>query len=351
LGTIDACFQFMKAAQAKRKIFVIGTISDYDSSASVEYVRVAKRAQEIADITIFVGAWAPSVLKARKPGREHALRVFSHVRDAAEYINSITREGDLVLLKGSNKQDHLLRIILARTGDIACWREDCERYSFCNECADRNKPSGFPILMGNATISGATSQALPPDGNAIDSDGQVIIGLGNFESKYAGTPHNIGHEVVNRMAASLALVWETTPEAWIARGSSHGRGLCLIKIRTAMNLTGVGLKRLSESMGFAPDQCVLVFDDLDTPLGAVRTRMNGGAGGHRGVASILEAFQTDEFRRVKIGVGQSGVKLDPAKYVLTAFDAASRAAVDPAIPIGEAHVLELVKRRGTAKPQ
>ncbi|MBL0209224.1 MAG: aminoacyl-tRNA hydrolase [Propionivibrio sp.] len=116
-----------------------------------------------------------------------------------------------------------------------------------------------------------------------------------------------------------------------------------------MNHTGAGLKRLAESLAFDPRQCILVFDDLDLPLGAVKTRIKGSAGGHRGVASILEAFQTDAFRRVKIGVGHASAKLDRVKYVLSAFDEESRAAIDQAISTAEAHLLEMIGPPGTAK--
>ena len=76
---------------------------------------MAKRAQQIADIAVFVGPWASSVLKARMPGRGDALYACSHVRQAAEYLNSIARDGDLIVLKGTNKRDHLQRVILAST--------------------------------------------------------------------------------------------------------------------------------------------------------------------------------------------------------------------------------------------
>jgi len=187
MWTVDACFEFMKAAQAKRKIIIVGTLSDRRGSDSIKYLNMAKRAQEIADITLFIGPWASSALKARKPGGENALRVFSHVRDAAEYINSNTHEGDLILLKGINKQDHLLRIIMARSGDVACWRDDCNLELFCRECPDRRKPSGLPVLMGSASISGEAPQATPSGGRAVDFDEQIIIGLGNPQSKYAYT--------------------------------------------------------------------------------------------------------------------------------------------------------------------
>jgi aminoacyl-tRNA hydrolase len=342
LWAIGASFEFMRAACATRKIIVIGMLSDVGSEKGVKYWKTATLAQEIAEITIFVGPWASSALKARKPGGENSLRTFSHVHDAAEYINSITRDGDLVLLKGSNKQDHLLRIILARSEPIACWRDDCARDSFCNECPHRARPSGSSALLLQSRTSMETAPPPLPGSIQLESDEQVIIGLGNPGHKYAGTPHNIGYEVVERLAASQGFTWTSLPPAWIARGSANGRNVCLIKIQSDMNLIGSGLKQLSEHMSFAPEQCILVFDDLDMPLGAVRHRINGGAGGHRGVASILEAFQTDAFRRVKIGVGKPGEKLNRIEYVLTVFDAASRTAIEQGIITSQTRILDMV---------
>ena len=102
---------------------------------------------------------------------------------------------------------------------------------------------------------------------------------------------------------------------------------------------------------FVPECCVLVQDDLDLSLGSVRTRLSGGGGGHRGVVSILEAFQTDAFRRVKIGVGQEGAKANRVEYVLSAFDAKSRSTIDPAIAAAAARALELVERFSLAKQE
>ncbi len=232
LWTVDACFKFMTEARARRKIIVVGTLSDYGTGtgASKKYAEVAQRAQQVADFTVFVGPWASSVLKARQPGREDALRIFSHVRDAAEYVNSIAREGDLVLLKGTNKQDHLLRIILARSEGVACWRDDCNRHRFCNECPDRNKPSGLPVLTASATVPDAAAQAPPSDLSSIEHDEQVIVGLGNPESRYAGTPHNVGYEAVEQLARSWGLTWEINPDALIARGSVNGKRIIDISV-------------------------------------------------------------------------------------------------------------------------
>lgn len=342
LWTIDACFAFMKSARAKRRIIVIGELSDVVSKKERKYERAAKIAQDIVDMTIFVGPWATSTLKTRKPGAKDSLRVFGHVRDAAEFINGNTTEGDLVLLKGTNKQNHLIRIIMARTGNIACWRDDCARDWFCNECPDRNNPSGLPLLMDSATVSGSSPRSIQSTQRRTAPDEQVIIGLGNPESKYAGTPHNIGYEVVDRIAVSNGLVWETIPDGWIAHGSFEDRCVCLVKINMPMNLIGAGLKRLSENLAFGPEQCILVYDDLDLPLGSIKIRMSGSAGGHRGVASILEAFQSDAFRRVKVGVGQEDGILNRLEYVVTAFSATKHSAVEQAILSAEEHLIKFV---------
>jgi aminoacyl-tRNA hydrolase len=291
---------------------------------------------------VFVGPWASSALKARKHTTSDTFRAFSHVRQASEYVNSIARDGDLVLLKGTNKQDHLLRIVLARNGDVACWSDDCNRYAFCTECPERLKPSGAPNLLtqSGGQDSAAEAQAAPP--LTVESDEQVIIGLGNPESKYAGSPHNMGYEVVDLLARMSGFAWTETPDAWIARGSRQGQKVCLVKVRLAMNGIGTGLKRVAGDTLFSPEKSILVHDDLSLPLGTVRTRLNGGAGGHRGVASILEAFQTDAFKRVKLGIGQSNARDKQVEYVLSPWDAASRPAVDASIHTAVLRIGELI---------
>ena len=343
LWTMDGCFEFMTAAKATRKIIVVGELSDLTSEKKGRtYEKTATLAQEIADITVFVGPWASSVLGTRKAGATDTLRAFSHVRDASDYVNSVVRDGDLVLLKGTNKKDHLLRIIMARTGDVACWRDDCARDSFCNECSYRTVPSGLSASVHGAVLPDKVPKIPPPRNFTLDPDEQLIVGLGNPGPKYDSTPHNVGYEVVDRLAAALGLAWDTTPEAWIARGSTEGRRVCIVKVRMGMNHSGMGLRKLTEGMPLKPENCILVYDDLDIPVGSVRTRLSGGAGGHRGVTSILEAFQSDAFRRVKIGVGKTGAKIDRVEYVLTAFDAANRVTIESAIPAAETRVLEMV---------
>lgn len=347
LWTVDACFDFMRSARATRKIVVLGELSDAGYSKSTAYARVAAQAQEWADITILVGAWASSALKARSDEGGGVFRAFSHVRDACDFVNASARSGDLILLKGTNRQDHLLRIILARDGDVACWRDDCRRYVFCSECPDRNKRSGAPSLltqMGEqeaAAVSGSEQLTLA-------SDEQVIVGLGNPETKYTGSPHNIGYEVVDLLAQTWGLTWLEMSDAWIARGSGQGQAVCLVKVRLAMNGIGAGLKRIAGDTGFAPEKGILVHDDLNLPLGTVRTRLAGGAGGHRGVASVLEAFQADTFKRVKLGIGQANAREKQVAYVLSPWDPSSRPTVDNAVRTAAERIAEMLVSRPKA---
>ena len=245
-----------------------------------------------------------------------------------------------MLLKGTNKQDHLYRMILARTNQVNCWRDDCVRVLFCNDCPDRMTPSGTPLAHQLLTPVAPRSDLF-----TLECDEQVIVGLGNPEIKYANTPHNIGYEVLDHLAASLNLTWNSDPQFLIALGVIHDRRVCLVKVQSAMNLTGGQLKQLSESISFNPAQCILVYDDLDLQLGTVRTRQSGSAGGHRGVASILEAFQTDGFRRVKVGVGQTNSVLSKAEYVLRPFDADVGTAMEKAISAANSRVVELVSEQ------
>ncbi len=320
--TLDACFDFMRSAKAGRKITVIGTLSDYSGDASAQYVRAAKKALEVSDDVVFVGPWAFRVLRARPSGREDALHAFTHVREASAYVNSIAKAGDLVLLKGSMKQDHLTRIIFAREDKIACWRDDCKFNEFCEVCPKRMIPSGMPLLDSKSV---QISSALSANAATLESNGlQVLVGLGNPKSNLVGTPHNVGYEALDRIAATLSTNWETQGDALVSHGRWKERDLCLVKLQTPMNLSGPALKALTEQIPFAPENCVLLHDDLDLPIGTIRTRHRGSAGGHRGVASILDVFQTDTFRRVKIGVGRADQKINAAEYVLAPFREADR---------------------------
>jgi peptidyl-tRNA hydrolase, PTH1 family len=135
---------------------------------------------------------------------------------------------------------------------------------------------------------------------------QAVVGLGNPGPEYRNTRHNVGQRVVDALARRIHARFEREGGHAVARARWQGETLYLIKPGSFMNVTGPPVARLSRKLHLGPADLVIVFDDLDLPLGKVRVRLKGSAGGHNGVRSLIEAFATDELRRVKIGIGRPG---------------------------------------------
>ncbi len=345
LWTFDTCFAYLKTAQARQKFMVIGELSEVGSTKkAIAYRRIAAKAQTAADVTVFVGPWAFSVLSARDPMRPEALQAFATVRDASNFINARAQRGDLVFLKGSIKNDHLLRLVLDRTQEIACWRDNCQRMMFCNACSHRMVASGASPALVHEDDSVGNLAEVQSEMVELGHEEQLIVGLGNHDPAFDGTPHNVGFEVVDRLAKLWGLEWLAMPQIWMARGLVKNYQVCLVKLRSEINYTGPMILKIFGDVDFEARRCILVFDDLAVPLGEFRQRVTGGAGGHRGVASVLQAFQTNAVRRLKLGISNPASLLDKVAYVTTPFDIQSRAQLELAITQAEAQILDLLSR-------
>jgi PTH1 family peptidyl-tRNA hydrolase len=158
-------------------------------------------------------------------------------------------------------------------------------------------------------------------------------------------------DVLDRLGAALNARWVEQPHALVARARWLERELYLIKLQIGVNSSGVAVRAVAQSLGFVPADCILVHDDLDLPLGAVRARMRGSAGGHRGIASVLDAFQTDAIRRVKVGIGRPGGVGNAADYVLRPFEEADRALVQQACKTAVERILHLATAQEGQKPE
>jgi PTH1 family peptidyl-tRNA hydrolase len=135
---------------------------------------------------------------------------------------------------------------------------------------------------------------------------RAVVGLGNPGPEYRNTRHNVGQRVVDALARRIHARFEREGGHAVAHGRWQGETLYLIKPGSFMNVTGPPVARLARKLHLGPADLVIVFDDIDLPLGKVRVRLKGSAGGHNGVRSLIEAFGTDALRRVKIGVGRPG---------------------------------------------
>lgn len=151
---------------------------------------------------------------------------------------------------------------------------------------------------------------------------RLIVGLGNPGAEYEWTPHNLGFHVVERLAADARVLFETTATlegfslpAPCAMARLATRDALLCKPLTWMNRSGVVVAPLVARLALELGDLLVVYDDLDLALDELRIRPRGGSGGHRGVASIVELLGSDQFPRLRVGVGRP--RTDAARHVLT----------------------------------
>jgi PTH1 family peptidyl-tRNA hydrolase len=169
----------------------------------------------------------------------------------------------------------------------------------------------------------------------------AVVGLGNPGPEYRDTRHNVGQRVLEHLARSLKKAWRRDGPVMIARAAWRGEPLHLIKPISFMNVSGPVVAKALRLVGAEARDLILVYDDIDLPLGVVRVRMKGGAGGHNGVRSVIETLGTEEIRRVKIGIGRPEHKGDVPDHVLAAFEPEEQDAVDKAVAEAAERVLAL----------
>ena len=174
---------------------------------------------------------------------------------------------------------------------------------------------------------------------------QAVVGLGNPGPEYKGTRHNVGQRVVDHLAKTLKKRWTREGASQVARAQWRGEPLYLIKPGSFMNVTGPAVARLGRRLGLDPADLILVYDDIDLPLGKVRVRMKGSHGGHKGVRSIIETLGTAELRRVKVGIGRPGGKDEVVDHVLSAFLPDELPLIEAACDEAARHVLTLIESR------
>jgi PTH1 family peptidyl-tRNA hydrolase len=178
----------------------------------------------------------------------------------------------------------------------------------------------------------------------------IILLLGNPGDEYAETRHNLGWWVGDRLAErSRSRFKADRGEFRSAAGRLAGKPVILVKPTTYMNLSGRAIVDLGRTVDVEPERLIVVADDFALPLGRLRIRRDGSAGGHNGLASVIEHIGTDRFTRVRLGVGPVPDRLDPAEFVLDPFAADQLiAAQELAVRASEAIVMMLARGVGAA---
>lgn len=146
-----------------------------------------------------------------------------------------------------------------------------------------------------------------------------MVGLGNPGRRYERTRHNVGYRVADALCKrNRVRMWRSRFESKYGVGTVAGERCAVIKPRTYMNRSGYAVSTAAEKLGITPDRVIVMSDDIDLPVGRIRVRRSGSSGGHKGLASIIDEIETDDFLRVRVGVGDPGDR-DPAEYVLSPF--------------------------------
>lgn len=168
---------------------------------------------------------------------------------------------------------------------------------------------------------------------------RLIVGLGNPGREYAHSRHNVGFWCLNRLARRQGIAFTKRGRlATVGEGRLAGRSVVLAKPRTFVNVSGRAVGHLLRRYRLSPQHLLVVYDDLDLPLGRVRLRPRGAHAGHRGMRSIVEAIGSEDFPRVRIGIGRPEVAGEPtwepeavAAYVLAPMTAEERRILDEAV--------------------
>ncbi len=168
----------------------------------------------------------------------------------------------------------------------------------------------------------------------------ILIGLGNPEFEYIGTRHNIGFDFINHLSKKWKIridkiKWRAEIGEGVLYFEDKKEEILLVKPITFMNLSGDSVIEIVSNLKINLKNVVVIHDDMDLPVGAVHFIFNRGHGGHRGVKSIVDRLKTNEFYRLRFGIGRPPFDIDPVNYVLTPISLIERKKFKNSFNLGE----------------
>ena len=148
----------------------------------------------------------------------------------------------------------------------------------------------------------------------------IIAGLGNPTKQYEKTRHNVGFEVIDHLVDEYGIALDTAKhKGFYGKGRMEGQQVILLKPMTYMNLSGESVVQVANYFKILPEDIIVIYDDINLDVGRLRIREKGSAGGHNGIKNIIAMLGTEEFPRIRVGVGMKPPKMDLADYVLSHF--------------------------------
>ncbi len=172
----------------------------------------------------------------------------------------------------------------------------------------------------------------------------LIVGLGNPEDEYSKTRHNMGFNTINKLAEKYNIeVKQKKFQALFGSGIINGEKVILLKPQTYMNLSGNSVKEVIDFFKIDLKNLIIIYDDMDIEPGKIKVRKKGSAGGHNGIKSIIQQLGTEEFGRIRIGIGRPEHKGDEINYVIGAIPEEDNIKLKEGIEKARDAVIELLK--------
>lgn len=175
---------------------------------------------------------------------------------------------------------------------------------------------------------------------------KLVVGLGNPGRKFTNSRHNLGFKCVDHLARKWSIrLEERRPKAMLGLGCHAETPVVLVKPRTFMNASGEAVRYLLSRFPATPGDLVVIYDDMDLPTGKIRLRPSGSAAGHNGIESIIDALSTEEFPRVRVGIGRPAGYVGNIEYVLGQFLADEKPVIEEAV-LGVTEAVSCLLREG-----
>lgn len=172
----------------------------------------------------------------------------------------------------------------------------------------------------------------------------LIVGLGNPEDKYSNTRHNMGFDVINELSKECDIkVSKSKFDAFYGMGEINGKKVILAKPQTYMNLSGESVIKFKKFYKLSNKNIIIIYDDMDLNIGDIRLKAKGGPGTHNGMKSVVDNLNTEEFIRVRVGIGTPKYKDDIINYVLEQVPKREREILDGSIIKAKDSIIEILK--------
>ena len=174
----------------------------------------------------------------------------------------------------------------------------------------------------------------------------LIAGLGNPEEDYSNTRHNMGFDTINKLAKQYKIeVNKNKFKGLYGIGNIENQKVVLLKPQTFMNISGVCVAGLVDYYSLDMEDVIIIYDDVTLDIGKIRLRPHGSAGGHNGIKSLINELGTQEFQRIRVGVGKKPVHYDLADWVLGHFKKEEREVMDKSVQLS-AEAVESILDKG-----